>query len=677
MRITKVVLENIRSYKYESIEFPGGSTLLSGDIGSGKSTILLSIEFSLFGFRRTDLNGLTLLRHGEKEGSVELHFTLDGREIIIKRFLKRQATIKQEGYIIINGVKQDMTPVELKSKVLDLLGYPEDLLTKSKESIYRYTVYTPQEEMKHIIFADTQERLDILRRVFGIDKYKRIKENMVVYQRELRKNISYYEGQSYDLDSLIKEEKELSTHHEKIDLDSKEIFQKEELLKKELNEVIVKLTENREKEKEKNTISTKILVNNQKLSNIKEIIARNLDKISLLSKKIEEENKLIESIDTKQFEIFLKEIVDKIAVFEEKKLQADKNLAILKSKNEESLLLTNKINSLDNCPTCKQGVLDNHKHSIENDAKKLIEENNEKIAKILELLGKIKSNTEILLKKKEEINSKLMLARTNEIRKKNMLYDQEQMIKSNEEIEASKLNLLSIEEEILILNKQLNEIKIDDKINDVYNKINLDYQDILKISSTARQKLKAYDEQKESILKRIAVKQKTKEKMDKLNSLHSIFDSFALPLVGVMEKQVMGTIHHEFSSVITRIFSMLIEEDILSLRLDSEFNPIIEQNGYTTSVDNLSGGEKTAVALSYRLALNKVINDVISTIKTKDFLILDEPTDGFSTEQLDKLKDVLNEIKAQIIIVSHDPKMEGFVENNLSVHKTDHESKIF
>jgi len=43
MEIKKVYLENIRSYKEAEIEFPAGRVLLSGDIGSGKSSVLLAV----------------------------------------------------------------------------------------------------------------------------------------------------------------------------------------------------------------------------------------------------------------------------------------------------------------------------------------------------------------------------------------------------------------------------------------------------------------------------------------------------------------------------------------------------------------------------------------------------------------------------------------------------------
>ena len=120
---------------------------------------------------------------------------------------------------------------------------------------------------------------------------------------------------------------------------------------------------------------------------------------------------------------------------------------------------------------------------------------------------------------------------------------------------------------------------------------------------------------------------------------------------------------------------MLIDDENIDVRVDEEFTPMIMQNNYDTDITNLSGGEKTSVALAYRLALNKVINDFISTIQTKDVIILDEPTDGFSGEQLDKMRVVLKELNIQqMIIVSHEPKIETFVNNIVRISKNEHSS---
>ena len=83
------------------------------------------------------------------------------------------------------------------------------------------------------------------------------------------------------------------------------------------------------------------------------------------------------------------------------------------------------------------------------------------------------------------------------------------------------------------------------------------------------------------------------------------------------------------------------------------------------------------MALAYRLALNKVINAISENIKTKDLIILDEPTDGFSNEQLDKLRDIIDQLNLeQVIIVSHEPKIDTFVDNVIKLYKENHVTNI-
>ena len=177
--------------------------------------------------------------------------------------------------------------------------------------------------------------------------------------------------------------------------------------------------------------------------------------------------------------------------------------------------------------------------------------------------------------------------------------------------------------------------------------------------------------------KEISEKLLIKKKISYLSELQNWFERFFIRLMSTIEKQVMLNIYHEFNELFQSWFGMLMGEENISARLDEEFTPIIEQNGYETDINHLSGGEKTACALAYRLALNKVINDLMKGIKTKDLIILDEPTDGFSSEQLDKVRDVLEQIGInQTIIVSHESKIESFVDNVIRINKNEHVSEV-
>jgi exonuclease SbcC len=185
---------NIRSYQHQKIDFPDGSFLLSGDIGFGKSTILLAIEFALFGLG--DISAASLLRRGQREGMVRLEFEIDNQLFTISRSLQKKGEniTQASGYVSNNGNKRDMTPTELKAEILNILGYPKELLSKQKNPIYRYTVYTPQEEMKQILLAKREERMEILRKIFGIDRYKTIRDNSDLLRLDLKRKASLLEA---------------------------------------------------------------------------------------------------------------------------------------------------------------------------------------------------------------------------------------------------------------------------------------------------------------------------------------------------------------------------------------------------------------------------------------------------------------------------------------------------
>ena len=124
-------------------------------------------------------------------------------------------------------------------------------------------------------------------------------------------------------------------------------------------------------------------------------------------------------------------------------------------------------------------------------------------------------------------------------------------------------------------------------------------------------------------------------------------------------------------------FKLLIVAPELDVQLDENFTPLILQGDVEMEYSFLSGGARTAIALAYRLALNQIINSLFSRMKTREIIILDEPTDGFSEAQLDRMRDIFSEINAkQLILVSHEQKIEGFVDNVLKVVKSGDASQI-
>jgi len=686
MLLKSIKLNNIRSYINQTIEFPSGSVLLSGDIGSGKSTILLAVEFALFGAKGKELSGASLLRNGKKEGSVELGFEIDEKNVVIKRVLKRaKDDVRQDaGYIVINNRKMDGTATELKSRVIELMGYPKELVSKSKDLVYRYTVYTPQEQMKAILFEDKEMRLDALRRVFGIDKYKRIRENTQIYLREIKEKKREFEGKISDLEEKKRQKIEREHEIKEINIKIDELKPKLKQIKEKVNEVSTLIAKTEKSINELNKLKQELRFSDSELRNKVEQRQQNVRELKKIDESINSLEKEIGKKDIKNTQEILKELKDKeneLVLMEKTFFEINKKIIEFDSSKKHSESIKEKILKIDKCPMCLQDVGVGHKNSINDKEKERIKELDEHLrlhkeqkvgaeAKIKEIkekieqVKKIERETELILLKKQNLDEKIKT-------KEDLINQQEVLKKDIGKINSRKMDingkidlLKDIEKEYLEIKKNFDMIKGEER------KIEIEKTSFERDAVNVKKIIDMID-------KDIKDKEEVRIRLKKMNEMHNWLDNYFLNLMIVMEKHVMLKIYNEFNELFKEWFGVLIEDETVNVRLDDEFTPIIEQNGYETDLANLSGGEKTSCALAYRLALNKVINDFIGDIKTKDLLILDEPTDGFSTEQLDKVRVILEQLNTkQVVIVSHESKIESFVDKVIRINKEEHVSEV-
>ncbi len=176
--------------------------------------------------------------------------------------------------------------------------------------------------------------------------------------------------------------------------------------------------------------------------------------------------------------------------------------------------------------------------------------------------------------------------------------------------------------------------------------------------------------------KKISESKKWQEKFKKVSEVKEWLEEFFIPTISQIEKQVLLSILQNFNETYTRWYSILVEDPTKESKIDENFTPIVNQDGYDQDISFLSGGEKTSVALAYRLTLNSLMRKETESMKS-NLLILDEPTDGFSKNQLAKIRELLDELKSeQIILVSHEKELETYVDNIFQISKENGISKI-
>ncbi|HEY0196352.1 MAG TPA: SMC family ATPase [Methanobacterium sp.] len=810
MIFNKLQMENIRSYQRETINFPRGTSLFEGDVGSGKSTILMAMEFALFGLGNQ--RGDALLRKGSKKGSVLLSFSVGEKDYQIKRTLIRsdKDTIRQDKAILgVNGKKIQLSPSEIKERILDILNFKEPPNPRAQSVIFRYAVYTPQEEMKFILSQKPDLRLQTLRKAFGIEDYKIAAENATLISKSIKDRINYLSGQISDLNDKRNSLTELK---EKL-ADNENNLQKFKENKEELGAVLAnqkeELEDLKETESELKQIEKEIPHLERQIADKKNLSSKynaeiqsaeqenherlmpELDKLEKVEKPTDiSQEKLRKKID--QIKKAIKnrgELVTKLTLFKEnkhemkEKLQEwkDKNLDELNKENEKlthklgeykKLLsshedqlqiilkkiykleaqkddVNKKLKNLDGlgelCPICGSSLDNAHKKDLKQERDKEIRKFNSEINILNEVkskgekeieqdktnirqlekdlkeygsliekfneLHKVKSKINTVEENLSSIDEKLSLNIEESVKftnfdqyinhLENLLdrlkeYNQAQETLKNiryqfnknlDKVTENKASVETLKGEIDKLSENLSAFK--DKIKHMpevvektgelqflYEKTNEEYRSVNeKIVSTST-RIESLTQDVANLTDEIKEKEKLHKQLDKLKDYHIWLNDYLIPTLSLIEKHVMQNIHQEFDENFKKWFNLLIDDPSKTGKIDEEFTPIIEQDGFQQEINYLSGGEKTSVALAYRLALNNIVQKVSTGMKS-NLLIMDEPTDGFSKEQLYKIRDIFNELNyPQIIIVSHERELESFANNVFQIVKVDGVSEI-
>jgi exonuclease SbcC len=674
----ELTLENIRSYKTLTICFKEGASLLSGDIGSGKTSILLGLQFALFGLQPGQ-KGSSILRNGETTAMTRLKLEVDGNFITIERTIKKSSTgsISQDyNLLTINGEQQELSTSEMKERVISLLNYPKELAKKSN-LLYKFTVYMPQEEMKSIIEEKPETRLDTLRYIFGLDRYKRIKENASFLTKKLKTSIQLKEvlvaetnliKEKFATESENKIQLAKQVNNATIEFSSleKEKLQVEEEMKKLQNNLDERTSKSSELERLKINLQNKKDSSEKTRKEISSMQAQTKDDLNFSQEKLNHTEELLN-----QHKKTLEELNSKF-------LKLNSDVSVLNSKKEQPLELKEKIISLENCPTCLQVVGQDHKTRISKRLEYEIQDINR------ELEEKISQKENII----KQIEKEKQLIQDYEIDKTKL---QENKIKTEHQRQIK----TKIQSESYILDRTLGEIQqLETQIQQLETNLQLTSKlaqefEIIKelfksktkqlhekeiILATKRKELELLKLKLEDLSQELEKKEKIKQSMNKLKELNFWIQKNFIETVDRAEKGLITQVKNEFQNALSKWFTYLASENF-AIELDDKFTPSIKNQDYEMDYAFLSGGERTSVALAYRLALNQVLN-AHSNMKTNGILILDEPTEGFSSEQVQKMGNIFEELSYnQMILVSHEQEMDNFVDRVIEVKK-DTESKI-
>ena len=676
--IKDIQLKNFIAHKDTKIEFCKGITIFLGHNGSGKSSVIDAVTFSLFG-KHTRKSNKNLVRRGANHAMAQVRFALNSKEFQAIRALNgsglqsfSQLVLVSDGDKIVNkpivGGERRQFGESMSVEIARVLGLNYEKL--------RVAGVVQQGELVRIVEAQPKDFKELLNGLIGIDRldsaYETMRNVIIGFRERLRDEIGYTDEEVPKVERLLEEkEKELKEGS----LLLKEFEDERRLLEEKIGQL--------EKEIER---LEPLIQKTQELQNCEKLLVRHVtERRSHLSTEVErmervvmEAKNLLDVLKTKEevqirFKMIKAESEEIHSKLEENEGMMGKLLGFLEC--------AGKLHIADGkCPVC-----------------------NSPVTKVNEMFNL--DHIQLEIRRRSEEKYKLQVAKVELKKEEQQLAEQDKKIETAEKFLSnnsisSESDLVKIEDDFNSKKKYLAKLPLqiayvgDDPFKLVIDGVSKTLaEDIAALRAqmsglSLQQYTQQYTDRKLERTRLIQELQtasvKTGEYRRVITDAQAAIDSAKHALEQLRQAS-------EFSKMLERIRSMIFNRDgMVGISLRSWALGVISQKAseYASlfnigisrieltegarevaimcygrqgeiDMDSLSGGEKVAVALALRLSIAYMMGS-----NKLDFIILDEPTAHLDEDRRRGLVRILSEAfregvgpLAQLIIITHDSEI--------------------
>lgn len=636
-KITKIIISDYLSIKYLEIQIPEGLIQVTGDNGSGKSTIFDAIYWCFFGKTTKKLINSDIIRDRptqQDNAQVEIQIVSPNGGIGRIKRTSKEGLLIYKGLTSLESIVEGKTQDERQKMLQEaLLGIPENLFMSA--------CYFSQENLQMLTTLGDSDKTSLITNLLGFDVYDELYNKV------------------HEKQKIFKEKKPI--------LDKELIILTKDFEK--LNELIAQL------EKQINQLD---LINLQEELQIKKLV---LEKNNLIVKQetiqIIDYDKQIE--DCKLERVKIQEKITEITKLKEIKLEEINLLTqeILKNSKTHLLEEIKKINlQIKKINLASSNTICEHCGSLvtEENKGKCIAEKQKEITilenKIIEMDLKTTQLNEKL------VSAKLELAKLPPIPS---LFENDLLI--------TKLNTLKFEQI-----EKINELKNQEK--DILNKKNIldlqitNLQEHIKIQKNQKEeinlKIISYISEKEI---KILEKTKITNQILTLDSdiLKLEFWKYSFSPRGI-RANLLSKFCNEFNLIINKYIALISNGKMeINLNPDKELKNGEKRNELSLDIftnskkrryQGLSGGQKRRVDLSICLALNKWVSNRYNLVNgLLGILILDEIISAIDPSYSESIANVLKgeaEDRA-IFIVAHGSNIDANVDHTWNLRLNNEE----
>ena len=614
--LQKIKLINFMSHKNTEFSVDEErSILITGDNGSGKSSLVEAIPYALFGRGRTTAGNL--IRKTANQMSVSLVFD----DVTISRGLS-----KGKGFTFFEITKSGAYEIYkgnlAQDKIIEYMGNDVDS--------FMLTCFFGFGEADSLLSVTSSVRMKTFEKITGIDIYNKFYELA-------KERLEHLEQKLF----TIKEEEKLISSYTQQDADrvykailikqEKEVFKKEiiVLLNKEVKDIEGKL----KKASEKAVESTVPLSCN---SEFQELCVR----LALIQK---DYDKLVISLNTEPPPYIEGTVEEYTEILKRQYDERDK--IKLKLDLITDILENNDIFIENNCPLCSNKL-----------SKYSVQQWKDDVNSYSENLNVYKQDISITEKK---LNALIEYAEDLKLRT-----EQSNALSKLEKIRyslAEKKVALEQASSVHTVNKLYNEVNdLQEKYKLILQTVAKEQTDLTVLGIEIYRNLDEYNQYLKQLKKKTELQEKHKTLKEKQVALEYVLKSFAptgIPLELIYE------FSNSLSTRATSVFNEFSEGEIVVENVQEGRSQGVEiklmKDGSVRKYKELSEGQKVMVYLAVRLALTGVLYN-----KIPPFIVLDEISGHLSEESMEKLfrtiHGLIGNMYKQVFLVSHTNQRDIF-----------------
>lgn len=638
--ISKVILENFRSHSHTELEFGKGTNVLVGKMGSGKTSVASAICFGLFGTfpeleaKKVSLEETILSRPNPAEKAmVRVEFDYSGKEYAVERIISKRGSSAK----LFCGTRLLAGP-----QAKEVTRQVEEIL-KMDYGLFSRAVYAEQNQIDYFLRLSPQQRREKIDSLLGIDRYENARAGATTLKNTL--------------DRIASEKRSLLVQWEKGNA-MREIAELEKRIA-EKQRKIISIAEEAAGAKERAVKSKgrfeEMRVEGERFAKAKDNFVRLEAKLQRQREELESlcrEGGILEEGKAGELERKAKEMKAKA---EEAERNARKELAAVEreiagleaiARNAgKGAIELGKISS--KCPTCGRPLAEHDKKELLRERELEAEEAKKKIVGAEQ--------------KRKGFEEEEKAARSEQRKAVEEERIASRAIEGAKKVAEAKKMESALEEAEAVLKK----IGFDEKKFEETRKKALEEAEAARRMEAEERHEKELQAEFEKGLERLRKEQerieKAKEDVKRVEGLSgkvALFNSALKETQASLRETMLSAVNQAMDDVWPKLYPYhdLETAKIVVEKGDYEIMARGKQGKWIRAEGLLSGGEKSAVALTTRIAISLVLTQNLS------WLILDEPTHNLDSKSIqvfaELLRNHLPKLVEQVFVITHEKELE-------------------